>query len=555
MNWSEKGERSFKDELLKNVFYCTSDEDDRRQFYNSCRTRYLTGSDWPKPKARTNKISPIVKRKAAFTYSGEGLKFWMEPSTNEEIGDVFDKLEPASQALETEWIISGTDDCFSLGVEWAYVYGAMIITTLPVWNERQRKSYLKTLLVHPADFSVMRRETPETGQQELLILSSYLSMADIERKYRYFKDKAKLMRSLEQIYEGDLANSGSIQNIIMGPGASTFQANWIGARGPYTQTGIPLPLYRFRDIYYYDDATGEWWVCTLSGDMVVAKRPLERLGVGPIPPFTKICPRPLPDNYWGVSEVEQLTSLQDWYVYRMGQTDRFLAKQLRPSRAAFGLGKGFEEDLAALDRPGGTASFGRQDANIQEFKTELPSGIFELLEGISDFFLDESGLRPSMFGKAEPGVRTEGMAATTMRVSAAEIRKEARIIEKNVTDHANILFEQMRLHNDEPQIDINGKLFYLSQLPADIQVRVDGQSNSPLFVEDHAQLAMALRKYNDITPEKFIELLHPAMKGALLWDVRRTQMVKLLAQELQKQAQQQQREGRVAGMLGDKGGQ
>lgn len=544
---TELGPRKTREKFLELIYICCSDEDDRRRFFNSCRSRYLAGSVWPSPKARANKISPVINRKSAFTYSGEGLKFWLDPPNDEEAPRTLPRLEPASEALEATWMDSGTDETFSEGVTWSYVYGTEIISTMPVWEKRSNTAHLQSYLIHPADFSVYRKEVTELRKQECVILTSYLSYPEVWRRLKNHPRREALIKGLETVYEGDGVTSGAAGSIIMGyapTGPNTFRANYLaGSRGPYDAVRSPLQLYRWRDLYYYDDALCAWALVTMSGDQIVWDRPIEKIGVGPIPPFTKICPRPLPDYFWGLSEVEQLSPLQDWFTYRMDQSDRFLAKMLRPARALIGGGEMMEEKLAILDRPGGNAAFATQNAQIQEFKTEFPEAAFELLQIIGDFFTDQSGLRPSLFGKQEPGVRTEGMAASTMRMSAAEVRREALRIERNISDHADLVFELMRIYDDDYLLDAGGNQFYLAELPPNIRVHVDGHSHSPVFVEDHAQLAMALRKYGDITPEKFIELLQPAMKGALLWDVRKTQLVKMLAQEVVKIQQQQKRSG------------
>jgi hypothetical protein len=544
---SPLGPRQKQDKFKEVLWKACSDEDDRRRFCNSCRSRYLTGSDWPSPKSRANKISPVINRKSAFVYSGEGLKFWLEPPVNEDLAESVPRLETASEALEQEWYTSGTDDVFNIGVTWAYVYGTEIACTMPTWDNRANTPHLKSYLIHPADFSVLRREIPDLQQQEAFVLTTYISMPEVMRRVRYHKRDTQIIKSLEACYEGEGVTSGASGSIIMGyapTGPNTFRANYMaGTRGPYASTRSPLELYKWRDIYYFDDLFGAWFCATMSGDEVVFNRPIERMGFGAFPPFTKICPRPLPDYFWGISEVEQLSGLQDWWTYRSDQVDRFMAKQLRPSRAGIGMGKSYEEQLAVLDRPGGRAAFPNQGTVIQEFKTEMPNGAFDLLEMIESFFTDQSGLRPSLFGKQEPGVRTEGMAASTMRLSAAEVRKEAKTVEKNVQDHGDVLFDLMQRFHDDIMIDDNGKKFFLAQMPQNIHVHVDGSSSSPVFVEDHAQLAMALRRFGDITPEKFIELLHPAMKGSLIYDTKKVQYVKMLAQEVVKIQQEQKRMG------------
>src|ERR1700721_4037629 len=115
---SPLGPRQKQDKFKEGLWKSCSDEEYRRRFCNSCRSRYLTGSDWPSPKSRANKISPVINRKSAFAYSGEGLKFWLEPPINEDLAESVPRLETPSEALEKEWNTSGTDDVFNMGVTW-----------------------------------------------------------------------------------------------------------------------------------------------------------------------------------------------------------------------------------------------------------------------------------------------------------------------------------------------------------------------------------------------------------------------------------------------------
>lgn len=534
-----------RDLVLEVLDKCTESEDERRRFYDSCRQRYLFGGD-AFSQSRVNKIAPIVNRKSAFTYSADSLKFWLQVTPDEDFEQVYPMLEPVAEAIEDEWWRSSTDRLFGMGVTWSYVYGCSILCTLPVLNTDKRTvSLVSHLLQSPADFSVYQPEQPDLLKQEAMCLTTYLPLSQVERRIRIHPRRREIARKLE-LYNQNLYAEGAI---IMGysqQGPTTFKAEYSWG-GPYRyMPRTSLNYYRWRDLYLFDDDLGDWRLFTITSDEIVFDRPMAQVGLPGVPPFTKICPLELPDYFWGQSQVESVAAIQDWFMHRTDELDRFIAKRLIPPKAIIGAGSTWEERLAALNRPGGKLAVNSRDVQIQEMGSEIPKEVFEFLQGIDSFFQEQSGLRPSLFGKQEPGIRTEGMAASTMRLAAAEVRREALTLEKQAEDHANILLNQMRRYYTDVLVDISGKPFRLAEFPDGFRVRVDGHSASPVFVEDHAQLAMTLRRFGDITPEKFIELLHPSMKGALIHDIKKIQYIKMLGQEVAKAQQEMKRSGQGA---------
>lgn len=538
--------RKLRNTVLGVLDKCTESEDERRRFYDSCRQRYLFGGD-AFSQSRVNKISPVVNRKSAFTYSADSLKFWLQVTPDEDFEQVYPMLESVAEAVEDEWWRSSTDRLFGMGVTWSYVYGCSILCTLPVLNSDKRSvSLVSHLLSNPADFGVYQPEQPDILKQEAMCLTSYLPLSQVERRIRFHPRRHEIAKKLE-LYNQNLYAEGAI---IMGysqQGPTTFKADYAWG-GPYRyMPRTSLNYYRWRDLYIFDDDLGDWRLFTITSDEIVFDRPMSMVGLPGIPPFTKVSPLELPDYFWGQSQVESIAAIQDWFMHRTDELDRFIAKRLIPPKAIIGAGSTWEERLGALNRPGGKLAVNSRDVQIQEMGSEIPKEVFEFLQGIDAFFQEQSGLRPSLFGKQEPGVRTEGMAASTMRLAAAEVRREALSLEKQAEDHGNILLHQMRRYYTDTLIDANGRPFKLAEFPDGFRVRVDGHSASPVFVEDHAQLAMTLRRFGDITPEKFIELLHPSMKGALIHDIKKIQYIKMLGQEVAKAQQEMKRSGQQAG--------
>ena len=530
-----------RDQVLEILFACVHDEEDRRRFYDVCKQRYLFGGG-EFTQARVNKISPIINRKSAFAFSPDSLKFWMQIIPDEDIETVLPMVEAAGEALEDEWWRSDTDRLFGLAVTWAYVNGPAILYHLPE-KKTDGNVGITAHLINPADFGVITPSQPDILKQPAMSMTSYLDEYACLSRLRFHPKRNYLLSKLE------LYNQNRYAEGMITMGYSQTQTNYKAEyawSGPYRyQPRSPLNYYRWRDLYAFDDNLGDWRVFTLTSDEIVFDRPMAKIGLPGIPPFSKICPIEHPEYFWGISQAETLGPTQEWFTYRMDELDQFVAKRLKTPKAIIGAPKNYEERMAALNRPGGRATLPR-DAKVQEMSSEIPQQIFEFMEGIDAFFLEQSGLRPSMFGKQEPGIRTEGMAASTMRLAAAEMRREALVIEKQAENAANILFGLMRRYYDTTLMDDNNVPFKIGEFPAGARVRVDGHSGSPLFVEDHAQIAQTLRRYDDITSSRFIELLHPAMKGALIHDAKKLQWVKALAAQVAKKQQEMKRIGKDA---------
>lgn len=64
-----------------------------------------------------------------------------------------------------------------------------------------------------------------------------------------------------------------------------------------------------------------------------------------------------------------------------------------------------------------------------------------------------------------------------------------------------------------------GERFIASQFTNDYVVKVDGHSNSPIFVEDQTQIAFELLKVGAITKKRLLELVTVPMREQLIHDL------------------------------------
>lgn len=528
------------DQVLDIVWTCKMGQGQRSAFYNECQDFYLKGGTEGMG-ARANKIKPVINRQAAFLYAPETIKFWVDASAEEDSETTYKRTDGVAQAISMAWKDTKLDTKFGRAVKYSRVNGCSIMAMLPRMRT-DRKVDIVTYYVHPKYFGVYRPDVPELEDQQAVTLMSYFVMEEIERRLSLHPDKNRIMTELSTADKDSPIGEDVIEGIS--PGSQQYSAGYYKRdTGAYNAIQT-VPYYGFTDVYAFDDNLGDWRVFTVTGNCIVWDRPIERIGVPGMLPFVKVCAEEHPEYFWGISLVDDLKKLQNWYGDRMEDMDNLIQQILDPPTAAMGLGQSFEEKLAAFRRPGGKISSPNATGSIQEFVPKMPEEVFEFVSGIDSLLMDASNMRPSMFGKQEPGTRTEGMAASMLRVAGAEMRLMGLEIETQAQACAQILFRYLRRYSAEKIVDDDGKLFRLAEFPDDVRVRVDGHSSNPLFIEDNSQLAMGLMRAGAITQETLVRMLSPVLEGKILHDLKKIQFAKLVAAEKVKIEQEMKRSGK-----------
>lgn len=530
------------DQVLDILWTCKMGQGQRGQFYNECQDFYLKGGV-DGQNTRANKIKPVINRQAAFLYAPESIKFWVDASAEEDSESTYKRTDGVAQAISMAWKDTKLDTKFGRAVKYSRVNGCSIMAMLPRMRT-DRKVDIAAYYVHPKYFGVSRPDVPELEDQQAVTLMSYFTIDEIEQRLSMHPNKKKVLLELSTASKDSPVGEDVIEGIS--PGANQFSASYYKRDTGQYNAQQTVPYYGFTDIYAFDDQLGDWRVFTVTGNCIVWDRPIERIGVPGMLPFVKVCAEEHPEYFWGISLVDDLKKLQNWYGDRMEDMDNLIQQILDPPTAAMGLGQSFEEKLATFHKPGGKISSPNATGSIQQFVPQMPPEIFEFMQGLDGLMMDSSNMRPSMFGKQEPGTRTEGMAASMLRVAGAEMRLMGLEIETQAQQCAQVLFRYLRRYSAEKIVDEDGNLFRLAEFPDDVRVRVDGHSSNPLFVEDNAQLAMGLMRSGAITQETFVRLLQPTLEGKILHDLKKIQFAKLVAAEKVKLEQEMKRSGKAA---------
>lgn len=530
-----------RDKALEIREACMQDSGARAAFYRGNRDYFLYGCDASET-SRVNEISPVIEKLASILCAPETVMFWPQlPST--ESDTEYARIEAVSDSISDWWHDTGLDLSIWLGVLMSIIDGTHLIFLTQERTTTNGYSFVP-YHIYPENFGVYRPSVPDLLLQQAVCMRTLLTMPEIEYRYGNRENWEMIRASLETSSQEALAEG---RVFVTNADASNLSASgiaqaWYGGKFAYAARS-QVPEYNFYSIYVYDDRLQDYRVIVLAGDELVSSDPLKETGIPGQLPFIKICAKPWPNYFWGLSQVHKLSPVQDWWNTRLAEADELLGRVLDPSIAGVGLGQEQEDKIDAYRHRGGYIAIPNPQGKLEADRPTVPPEIFKFLESIQSFFLDMSGLRPSMFGKQEPGVRTEGMAANLMRFSASEPRIQALQIEKQIEDAANLLWAYVKRYSKEPLIDYNGIEFLPEEFSDKARIRVDGHSSSPIFVEDKAQMAAFLAKANAADPETILDFLHPQMHGLMKQRLKREYAFQRIAKYVHELQIQQKRSG------------
>jgi hypothetical protein len=497
-------------------------------------------------RGRLNKAGPAIDKQAALLFAPHLIKFAGVVPPEEEDEAVWDQIESVTDAIQMMWSDLDLDLLFPMGVKYGLVDGCRIISCTPQIRT-DGEVELRADLIHPRDFGVSREigaGSWKLSNQQAVCVRSYHSPEELDRWVRNRPDKNEVYHKLAFV-QVDAGERGS-RISGMAPGATQLQAkpqNWPSVSGDGEDPPAQIAA-EFYDLRLYDDDLGDWRLFTISGDVILADRPGYRCGVPQMLPYAKICPDEDPESFWGSSLIENITPLQEWYLNRMEGMDEKFRMSLRPPTAGIGLGQGFQEKLAGLSRAGGRVAFPNQNASIQQFKPEMSESDYTMMQVIASQMDEQSQIAPMMRGRNEPGVRGESVLNSLRSLASAEIIIKSLQVQSQCEDFAQLIFQSMRRYNTHKLRDSKKQLFWVAQFPADVKIRVDAHSSSPIAVEDLKTEAKGLFQMGIVKPSRVIRMLSPMMQSLMLHDLEAIEQAQMIAREKIKLEQQLKRGGK-----------
>lgn len=542
-----------RDELYRRVQeQCFQSRQRRIEQYNRNKMYYLRGTGDGTP-VTVNKFQSHIPLLKSYLYSEETTRFALELGESAPKADL-QKVDPMTAHLLNEWHDSNSDSFVSQCVEWALVWDSTFLKLN--WSrgkdDPDEGSYgLMPYFVPPHNFGVYREDVTELDRQEGCAMQYQITRSELEWQLRHHPRAASIMKDVTP--SAPDASEPQYPQVIREILMSQVTPNLIGtvdlSAGPVDSYVPVLPddMVTLVDMWIFDSATGDyqWITRTEATQLTIYDRPWVDAYLPRQLPFVQFRPKPMPGYFFGQSELSFLIPLQDALAKRVEDIRHLLSKQVRPSYAGIGLQFDADEFRTAMDSEYGYTSSADSNGKLQPLVPEMPQDAFAEVHELERFFDDQSGITGVVKGQNLPGLRSKGQTDTLAKLGSVRLKDRTMIIEDSL-DTAGTLALKLIQRNDDREMQYvstefsqgAGKTveidFIPNQFTDDFAVKVDGHSNSPVFVEDAKADASEMLDKGIITKETFVRLRNPPMKQKILADLP-------IIEKKQQEAEQQEK--------------
>lgn len=510
----------FYNKLIEN---CFASRESRKNFYAAMRMMYLFGSEAGILKdGEINKIFPAIDLLASFLYAQETTRFAINFGKAARLEN-HRKAATINDAVNDEWLASNADMIANEAVKWSLVYNTMIVKMVVAAPD------IHPSVIIPHNFGVLREDIPYMDRQEACCVQYQITKSEMETQLEGHPKRDELMSKVVANPASDYSEFKSpVERLLISAGPGTGSPNIVGeVDNPVLYTfqyepKVDVDMVRMYELYVYNDAIRDFQIVTVAyPGVIVFDRPAEGMWIKGELPFVKFTPNPLPDYFWGKSEVEALSGLQKRRQKLTDMLQTLLALNARPPKALMGDGWTgiLDEKYASLDEPNSVISVDNPNAKVQEFRPEIPTDLWKEFGYNDEQFLEELGLSNIMMGRGEHGVRSQSQTKSLATLGSSRSKKRALVIEDSLEKMATLYMKAMRLYDPRHYRDDDGKEFVMKQVEDDFVVKVDAHSNSPLFAEDQRQMATDLLGAKAIDRKRFLQLMNPPMLATLILDL------------------------------------
>jgi len=508
------------------IVKCYASRESRRQFYKTMRAYYLFGtmeyglSNGP----RYNKIYPHIDQLTSFMFSPETTRFTLRfgPSVN---FDETNKIVPMQDELHQQWHDNTIDQHVRNALRWAGCYGMMFLKLRwKAWRRKQANGEMdddgcvQSHLVEPNNVGVLREDKVGLYAQEAFCETYYLTKSQLENELMAgcHPRAAAIVAAAQAGHQEDIGtNAGPIDRLIVTNitgGSITGNASlWATPLQSMYKPITSEDLVEMQELYVYDDSISDYRVVTImQPSEIVWDRPIERIYVANTLPYVPFSLNPAYDYFWAHSETEKLIPLQDMRNERIEDIRHLLRKQAHPPTGVTGVMGGIPDEMQlALDTPSGILALDGATSAIKVEQPTIPTDIWKDVSAIDDMFNEMSGLPAVNQGRGAPGVRSEGQAQLLSQMGSTRAKDRALVVEDSLDEVATLIVKLLRKYDKRQYREdkADGVRFFPHQFPEDFEAKVDGHSNSPIFIENHEARVFALLDRQVINPESALELL------------------------------------------------
>lgn len=541
----------FYDEIVQ---ACLVSRNDRIAIYERLRCYYLFGCNSDSDPALYNKILPSIDLLVSFLFSGETTKYGIVVD-QEGAGRERDikKVPALTRRLNSKWHRSHADIQSLLAIKWSLVYNTMLIKMI----QRGRNTY--PYLLEPHSFGVYDESLQFLDDQEAFVHVYTVDKTALPRLLGDHPRRAEIIANASATMRAPTHElPAAVNRIIMssfpmfdgpnGPGQVTSPYNLIDAYRARTAN----ERVEMHELWVWDDDADDYRIVTMaSGGIPIYDRPNSQKKVQKdakdqifyLPgehPFVHFCPNPDPGYFWGQSEVDRLTGLQDARETRLEQIIELLNRQVKPPMTLKGQWQGIpDETNYAMQVFGAGIASSDPTAEAKVWAPTVPADTFVEMREFDAMFNEIMGLSNVLQAKGESGVRSKGHAAELARLGSSRVKARANVIEDSLDNLGLHYLRLMQQHDPEKMRDEDGQEFTAEQFTKDYTVKIDGHSSSPLFMEDQKEMAFALFEAHAITRAELIEMLDPPSKQVMLENLKRIEAAEAKAKKAEQEAEQQ----------------
>jgi hypothetical protein len=494
-----------------------------------------------------NKLYSHNERLSSYLFSPNDLRVQMD-FTHNYGKDVLDKAEVAAKVVTREIQRRDIDMQFSQGVRISLDHGVCI----PKLMYGNGGAICKLLM--PWNIGVYREDRETLGEQEAIVETNIITPFDLWRRISHLPNAQELFRRAlsyaKRKQAGDDADTYFHQVLLAGT-APVVQTDppfvqqpgglvevTADPMGSQMSPAVTQEMLVFHEGWVIDDERQDYTTIQMvEPDILIAPRfKRTNMFVPEYLPYGLIRTNSMAPYFWGRSEIADLMKLQHLLRDRLDDIKKIMSMQYDRLLAFVGE-SGMTDELYDQFRSAGWVTLGA-GADVKDITPKVPDQAFADVHDIINMMDEVSGFVPVLKGQGEPGVRADSHAETLMRTASPRLRDRALIVERQFSDFADKLFQLMAAK--EPKAfwvdDSENSEFLLSQLPDDYRITVDSHSTSPIYEQDHKDVAAFLAKAGAVDGQTLLELLPVPNRDLLI------ARYKLLVQAKAQQEQQMLKE-------------
>ena len=498
------------------VDQCMASRDDRAARYSALRSYFLFGTAEEGVRAPYNKIHSHLELLSSYLYAAQTVRFEVDAEVHtqsplDRIGS--QQASALTEYLNDEFHDSDSDQMIAIAVLWSLVWDTMILK--PHWRA---PNGVGVWLVRPFDFGVLREDRPTLTGQEAMCHTYRMSRRELHRTLvgmgHSSETATRLANGAGDSSRGNEDQEG-VRSLIITQSTPTMSGVLNGSDSPGRNLYRPKveeELVEINELWVWDDSANDWRMMRYiePGILLTGAKPEANPFLEGAVPFVKMTPHPLPDYFWGVSEIAQLLMLQEWLNERIASLRNMEKKEDKTPRIFSGFGGITDEKARAMNDPGAFFSDTQPNGKIQDAFKGLPPTAYESIAVISSLFSEQSGISPILQGHGEAGVRGHKHAEKLASLAGARLKKQAGVIERPIEIVGDLIFRLLAEHEAKHLTAKSGLEFTAEQFKeVPYKIRVDAHSSSPIFVDSTVALAFELAQEKAIDGESLLDLTHP----------------------------------------------